>query len=362
MNPVVHSLVLSALLAGGAAQAATSLERVRDDCATEISMMCAGRKDVLACLTGQRDYLTPRCRNALKEDSQSPAAPQPANAGDAVGSSAAVMPQGASAVPGVGNVWFRDDYSGPLQGLYPKFRNAVGSEAPGALREVAKLLGQDGYAAAFPRPLVLRVEYDPTQQNGLGSLDPMGNAREGQRVTFNMAYWEDCPSRPILRSVVAHEFAHAALHDLVGESGMTHVPQWFDEGLGMLAGGEPALSISLDAAYYRHGGGYPGALTCRLDNEGPGLLGGGLLTDCYPYYLLAVRHIVESSPEALPSLISDLRSGTAIEQAIPARTGLSWAAFEAAVDERVRRTFKRMSPLSRLTGRNWWRHVRWCRG
>ncbi|PIR18833.1 MAG: hypothetical protein COV48_05360, partial [Elusimicrobia bacterium CG11_big_fil_rev_8_21_14_0_20_64_6] len=61
-------------------------------------------------------------------------------------------------------------------------------------------------------------------------------------------------------------------------------------------------------------------------------------------------------------VISDLREGIAIEKSIPTRLGVSWNAFEEAVEKRVRRTFKWMSPLSRLTGRGWWRHVRWCRG
>ena len=331
MSPIAHAVIASALFASGAPQAASLAERARDDCATEISMFCAGQ-DVIACLMRQRDDLTARCRDTLSGQSPTQVAAHAAIALDTDRPRLAAPPAG-----------------------------AVGAEAPRALQEVAKLIGQSSYRAAFPRPLVLQVEYDPTQRNGLGFLDASGSG-EGQRVTFNMAYWEDCPSRPILRSVVTHEFAHAALHDLVGEGGMTHVPQWFDEGLGTLAGGEPAVGISLDAAYYRHGSGYPGPLACRLENEGPGLMGVGLITDCYPYYLLAVRHIAESSPEALPGVIYDLRAGIAMERTIPARVGLSWNAFKKAIDERVRRTFKRMSPLSRLTGRGWWRHVRWCRG
>ena len=357
MSPLIRATVLSVLLTSGMASAALT-ERVRDDCETEISMFCAERKDVLTCLRRQREDLTARCREALSGQSQAQAvsarnleAPQPG-----------APPPGVTAVAGVGNVWFKDDYSGPRPGLYPKFRGEVGAAAPGALQTVAKVMGQSGYGSALPRPLVLQIEYDPTQQNGLGFLDPSGNSGEGQRVTLNMAYWEDCPSRPILRSVVTHEFTHAVLHDIVGEGGMSHVPQWFDEGLGMLVGGEPTVSISLEAAYYRHGSAYPGQLTCRLENDGPGLMGVGLITDCYPYYLLAVRHIVESSPEALPNVLADLRSGIGIEQSIPARLGVPWSTFEGAVEERVRKTFKRMSPLSLLTGRGWWRHMRWCRG
>lgn len=322
-------------------------------------MMCAGNKNVVACLVKLGDDVTVRCKNALSEQPALPSEPQASKG--APGLTVAVVPQSATAVPGAGNVWFKDDYKGPRPGLYPKFREALSAEAPQALREVAKLLGQSSYQSAFPRPLVLRVEYDPTQRNGLGYLDPTGDQREGQRVTFNMATWEDCPSRPIMRSVVTHEMTHAVLHDLVGEGGMDHVPQWFDEGLGMLAGGEPAAGITLEAAYYRHGRGYPGALACRLGNDGPGLLGVGLITDCYPYYLLAVKHVAEASPQALPGVISDLRSGIAVEKSIPARLGVSWSGFEDAVDKRVRGTYKWMSPLSRLTGRGWWRHVRWCR-
>lgn len=352
--------MVSALLASGAAQAASFSERVRDECATEISMMCAGKKNVVPCLVKQGDDVTVRCKNILSEEPRQSAAPQAAK--DDALSSAAVVSQGVTAVPGVGNVWFKNDYAGREKGLYPKFRDAVSAEAPKALQEIAKLMGLPSYGSAFPRPLVLRVEYDPTQRNGLGWLDPTGNRGEGQRVAFNLAYWQDCPSRPILRNVVTHEMTHAVLHDLVGEDGSAHIPQWFDEGLGMLAGGEPFAGLSLDAAHYRHGRGYPGALACRLENEGPGLMGGGLITDCYPYYLLAVRHIAESSPDALSGVISDLRAGIAIEKSIPIRLGVSWSAFEEAVEARVRRTFRWRSPLSRLTGRGWWRQVRWCRG
>jgi len=340
-------------------QSASLPRHVRDECATEISMMCAGKKNVVACLVKLGDDVTVRCKNALSEEPAPPSASHAATTPLARESRGA--PQGVTAVPGAGNVWFKDNYAGPRSGLYTGFRKALSAEAPQALQEIAKLLGQPDYRSAFPRPLVLEVEYDPTQRRGLGSLDPTGNRSEGQRVTFNMATWEDCPSRPIMRSVVTHEFTHAALHDLVGGE-LDHVPQWFDEGLGMLAGGEPVASIMLESAYYRHGRGYPGALACRLDNDGSGLRGVGLITECYPYYLLAVRHIAESSPEALPNVIADLRSGIAIEKSIPARVGVPWNAFEEAVENRVHRTYKWMSPLSRLTGRNWWRQVRWCRG
>ena len=63
------------------------------------------------------------------------------------------------------------------------------------------------------------------------------------------------------------------------------------------------------AAYARHGRDYPGALHCPFSNEGYGLAGVGLLTDCYPIYLLAVERLSESSPEALSGIIKDLRSG-----------------------------------------------------
>lgn len=357
----VISVLISVLFASGDTQAASLSEQIRDECATEISMMCAGKKNVVACLVKLGDDVTVRCKNALSEQPVPSSASQATTTLVASGSSAIVVPQGVLAVPGAGNVWFKDDYSGPRSGLYSGFRKALSTEVPQALQEIAKLLGQADYRSSFPRPLVLAVEYDPTQQRGLGSLDPMGNRSEGQRVTFNMATWEDCPSRPIMRSVVTHEFTHAVLHDLVGGE-LAHVPQWFDEGLGMLAGGEPVESIMLESAYYRHGSGYPGALACRLDNDGPSLMGVGLITECYPYYLLAVRHIAESSPEALPNVIADLRSGIAIEKSIPARVGVPWDAFEEAVENRVHRTYKWMSPLSRLTGRNWWRQIRWCRG
>ncbi|MCR4295462.1 MAG: hypothetical protein NUW21_07995 [Elusimicrobia bacterium] len=360
MRSVARAAVVGILFASGAVPAAALAEHVRDDCATEISLMCAGRKDIVPCLVKLGDDVTVRCKNALNEEPVPPSAPQVSRGAD--GPATTVVPKGVTAVPGAGNVWFKDDYAGPRSGLYPDFRKALSAEAPQALQEVARLLGQPGYRSAFPRPLVLRVEYDPTQQGGLGSLDSTGNRSQGQRVTFNMATWEDCPSRPIMRSVVTHELTHAVLHDLVGDGETAHVPQWFDEGLGMLAGGEPVAGIMLDAAYYRHGRGYPGALACRLDNEGPGLMGVGLITDCYAYYLLAVRHIAESSPQALPNVIADLRSGIAIEKSIPAHLGVPWSGFEEAVEDRVSRTFKWMSPFSRLTGRGWWRHVRWCRG
>lgn len=345
---VSRALAAGVLLSGGA-RAASFEKRVRDVCASEIREMCAGRKDVVPCLVKQGDNVTVRCKLTLNE------APRPGPAAKPR------VPKQATAVPGAGNVWFQDGYRGPRSGLYPSFRQALSAEAPQALQEVARLLGQPDYRSAFPRPLVIQIEYDPTQRRGLGSLDPTGNRAEGQRVTFNMATWEDCPSRPIMRSVVTHELTHAVLHDLIDDGETAHVPQWFDEGLGMLAGGEPVAGIMLDAAYYRHGRGYPAALACRLDNEGPGLMGVGLITDCYAYYLLAVRHIAESSPEALPHVVSDLRSGIALEKSIPARLGVPWSGFEEAVATRVRRTFKWMSPLSRLTGRGWWRQVRWCR-
>lgn len=344
MRPITLSVIVGVLLAACADPAAAFSRGVRDECAAEIAETCAGRGDVVACLVKQGDDVTVRCKNALSLEPAPPPAPR------------IRKPRGATPVPGVGDVWFKDGYSGPKPELYPVFRKAIGAEAPRAVAEAAKVLGLPAYESGFPRPLVLGVEHDPTLMKGLGHVNMEGE------VTFNMAYWEDCPSVPILRGVVTHEFTHAMLHDLVGRGRMTYVPQWFDEGLATFAGGEPEQSIFLDSSYYRHGKGYPGSLPCRLDNGGRGLMGGGLLTDCYSYYLLAVKHIAESSPDALPQVISDLSSGVSMEKAIAARLGLSWSAFDAAVAERVRRTFQRMTPLSRLTGRNWWRYVRWCRG
>ena len=146
---------------------------------------------------------------------------------------------------------------------------------------------------------MIRIEYDPTQQKGLAAVSE-GENGSGLRMIFNMAQWEDCPSKPILRSVVTHEMCHAVLNDLVRAGRVSHVPQWFDEGLATVAGGEPFRSISLDAAYYHYGSDYPGPVHCPFVSNSFELTGGGLLTDCYPFYMLAVQNIIESSPEALP--------------------------------------------------------------
>jgi len=353
--------LLSLALALAEARAASVPERVLEDCSAEISLLCAQSKAVVACLQEQRGDLTPRCQDALSvkppQAAQSPAA----RAGSPPAAGSAAPPRGVTAAPGVGNVWFAEGYSGPRPELYPQFRDAIASEIPEGLRKVADLLGQPGYREAFPHPLVIKVEYDATEQNGLGFLDGDPYGDKGLQVTFNMAEWEDCRSRPILRSVVMHELAHAVLHDLIGGGRMSDVPQWFDEGLAMVAGGEPSRSIALDAAYYRYGTRYPKPMACRLDNGGPGLASAALITGCYSYYLIAVEQILESSPAALPRVVSDLAAGNAMGEAISAQAGQSWGSFEDTVRNRVRSTFKDMPPLSELTGRNWWRHLRWCR-
>lgn len=348
------SAAVLALAAAGAG-AAPSMPSVRVNCALEIGVMCSGQAD-LACLEKRSADLTSRCKAALRRMPRHGAAYLFTNIPGA--RDAFFSLKGAARVPGAGNVWFKDGYAGPGKEFAPRFRAAVEAEAPGALRDSASLLGQSAYASSFPRPLLLRLEYDATQRNGLAHLD--AGWKDGQLVAFNLAHWEDCPSSRVLGSVARHEFAHAVLHEAVGRT--SRVPQWLDEGLGMLAGGEPSEGIIVDGAYYRFGRGYPGELACRLDNDGPGLQGGGLLTDCYPYYLIAVRRIAESSPDALPKLVADLRAGVPVKKAVEARTGLSWAAFEEDVDARVRRAFKWKSPLSWVTGRGWWRQVRWCRG
>lgn len=331
---------------------------VHEGCATEISMFCAGRKDLTKCLGSERNNLTPRCLDALSGRSSATAAE---SSGKVQRAEAMEPPAGAVSVPGAGNVWFEAGYSGPKTELLASFQAAIGDEIPGALRLAAKLVGQPGYADGFARPVTVRIEYDPTQRNGLGGLDAAEREGGGLRLTFNMAHWEDCPSRAIMKSVVIHEFTHAVLHDMLGNGELTFVPQWFDEGLAMLAGGEPSRSITLDAAYARHGRDYPGALHCPFSNEGYGLAGVGLLTDCYPIYLLAVERLSESSPEALSGIIKDLRSGIPMESAVPARAGLGWSSFIEATVERTHKVIGGKSVFAHLTGKGWWRQIRWCR-
>jgi hypothetical protein len=347
---------LAALLTG--LGGAPAFAQLHESCATEISMFCAGRKDLRACLREQGDNLTVKCADALSGRTGAPAVSPTASAARA----AVEPPSGGVPVPGVSGVWFEAGYAGPKQELLSGFQKAIAEAVPAALRRVSELLGQAEYSSGFSRPLAVRVEYDPTQQNGLGSLDPVPDAGGRLRLTFNMAHWEDCPSRDILRSVVTHELSHAVLHDLLGEGEMSVVPQWFDEGLAMAAGGEPARSIALDAAYARHGKDYPGAVHCPFNNEGWGLAGAGLLTECYPFYLLAVERLTEASPSAVPDIIKDLRAGVPMESAVPARVGLGWGSFTTEAVERSHRVIGGKSVLSLVTGKNWWRHIRWCRG
>lgn len=334
---------------------------IRAECATEIGLLCAQKNDIPGCLEEHRADLTPWCRDALGRDARPRAGARRSSDRHEAKPPPASPPAGAVAVPGIGNVWFEGRYSGPRQELYRKFLSVLLAEIPHALEEVSGLIGQPDYRSSFPRPLVLRVEYDATQKNGLAYLDGSGRQVPGLSVVFNLAHWEDCPSRPMLRSIVTHEFTHAALHDYVGEGEMTFVPQWFDEGLATLAGGEPYQSIALDSAYARHGKEYPGPLPCRFTNDGFGLGGVGLATDCYPFYLLAAQTLAESSPGALPKIIADMRSGIPIENSIPARTGLAWGVFAESAVERTRQVMKGKTMLSRLTGRGWWRDLRWCR-
>lgn len=364
MSRILAVWALIALPVRSAAADPAALERAREDCATELSMFCAERKDAVECLQEQRGALTSRCRSALDRPAGAPAAAAPASSGAAPAAApVSGPPPGAVPVPGVANVWFDGEFSGPRQDLYPKFRDAIAAEVPGALRGVAELLGQPEYASAFPHPLTIRIEYDPTQENGLGGLDEDGpGGGGGLRMTFNMAHWEDCPSKPVLRSIVTHELSHAVLHDLVGEGRLSYVPQWFDEGLAMLAGGEPSRSITLESAYYHHGRDYPSKVSCPLDNGGQNLATMALLGDCYPFYLLAVQSLKESSSKALPDIVGDLRSGGSLQDAVSARTSMPWSAMERAAQESAQRAFKAMSPLSYVTGRGWWRQLRWCRG
>lgn len=350
-----------ALLLAANAGAASLPEKTREACVTEISMFCSGRKDLKVCLDERRADLTRKCADALNGRIESSGAVAAQN-GQAKAEPSAAPPAGAVPVRGAANVWIEGGYSGPKPELLPKFTEAIAAEIPGALGRVAKLLGQPGYASGFTRPLMIHIEYDPTQQNGLGSLDDSGDAAGRWRLNFNMAHWEDCPSRDILRSVVTHELSHAVLHDALDGEQTSFVPQWFDEGLAMLVGGEPSRSIALDAAYARHGKDYPGGVHCPFDNQGYGLAGGGLLTECYPFYLLAVEELSESAPGAVPGIISDLRAGVPIENAVPARAALAWDSFVGATVERTHRVVGGKSALSLVTGKNWWRQVRWCRG
>ncbi len=342
-------------------EAAPIVERVREACTTEISMFCSGRKDLTACLREQGSSLTAKCVDELSGKAASPTTTV-GKTSQAKTLSAVGPPPGATPVRGAANVWIEGGYSGPKPELLPQFTAAIAAEIPGALEIIAKRVGQPGYASGFARPLMIHIEYDPTQQRGLGSLDDSGDEAGRWRLNFNMAHWEDCPSPSILRSVVTHELTHAVLHDLLNGGQASFVPQWFDEGLAMLVGGEPSRSIALDAAYARHGKDYPGAVHCPFDNEGFGLSGGGLLTECYPFYLLAVEELAESSPGALPGIITDLRAGVPIENAVPARAALAWGSFVGATVERAHRVVGGKSALSLVTGKNWWRQVRWCRG
>lgn len=69
--------LIGVILAVGELQAATAIERTSEDCANEILLFCAERKDIQPCLREQIDSLTPRCRDAVGEPHLPKAPPRP---------------------------------------------------------------------------------------------------------------------------------------------------------------------------------------------------------------------------------------------------------------------------------------------
>lgn len=365
---LVHVAAISIFFASGTAKAASIDQSIGDVCATEISMLCAGQEDIGACLKRQADDLTAKCRDALSGKSQRRFDPHI--------SSAAVLPIAASEpaeddegdeafssfrpapMAGLRNIWIDQEAKGAAKPGYPKYQDMIVVETRIALRTIADRLTQPGYRAGFSHPLRIRAMFQPADDKHGFSREMPSDKGWNQQVVFNMAMWDDCPSRPMAASVVRHELTHAVIHDALSGQKGNPLPLWFDEGVAMLLGGDPEETIALDVSYRVYGPDYTVKLTCQLDNFSNASNGGSF--DCYPYYFLAVRYLDETFPGVLAKIIADLKTGQPIHASIEKRTGQDWMKFIMAVDDYVNTTYAGMSRVRKLTGRRWWWYMRWC--
>lgn len=358
MRPSV--LVVAVLLWGPSLAASAKLNaRIRSKCGNEIGLLCGGRRDVAACLDEQYNALTPPCRYAVLEK-DAPPTQMPAWAPAAVARPAPPTVDATSARMPFQRalIEIQSNYEGKGSRGFKSLRALLEKSMPGTLSLVANGLGLPQYSAGMTQPLRIGFYYDPTSQEGLAHVGPSEEGSAAQRMEFNLARWEDCPSEEQMRSILAHELTHAVLQDYLYGRDYYNLPRWINEGLATLVGGEPMLTAKLDADYVqlvrkrKLGEGI-----CSLDND---LENGRTLPDCYARYYLAVHEITNSSPDEIGKLLANLRRDIPAEESIRLQTGANWSEFQGRVRARAKRTFDGMGTwhMARHKLRMWF----WCAG
>ena len=346
-------VALGALLStfgAAATPAASASQRIESECASEIGLLCGGRQDILRCLEEYKGSLTPSCHAARLGKPAGPVQRSPGRNTSRSASSPVASPH-----VSLHQVKIPESYSGPGEKAFPALHAALVAELPGALGVISQNLGQPGFVSGFAHPLSITVVHEPTSPLAWVRTQDDDTSDFAQFLEINLAWWEDCRSQAELRAVLTHELTHAVLRDFVHiNPDDSLIPQWFDEGTATLFGGEPAFSDKLNYAAYRFGAAHAENPFCALRNaDWEGLPRG----DCYPYWALAVRHIVEAHPGALPKIVARMRGGEPLELALQWETGLTWETFQEHVKQYTRQTFDGLTLWHRLRGR-WWALLR----
>ncbi len=137
-----------------------------------------------------------------------------------------------------------------------------------------------------------------------------------------------------METVVAHELGHAILGMAVRGA---PVPRWFEEGFAMLESGESAW---IGTVQLMRGFLFSGALdlseiedVLRFNRDRAAL--------AYQESLAAVKYLVERfGPESIPDLVSVLRQGGTMAEAVRRVTGHPYRQFQAEWFESMKRKYR----------------------
>jgi len=172
------------------------------------------------------------------------------------------------------------------------------------------------------------MTHDAMPEWSAGAADPQRSVLYLQSPRF-----ADPDTR--METVVAHELSHAILGMAV--RGMP-VPRWFEEGFAMMESGESGLNGTVQLM---RGFVFNEALdlseiedVLRFNREKASL--------AYQESLAGVEYLVERfGPESIPDLVSAMRQGGSMAEAVRVVTGLPYRRFQAEWFESMKRKYRK---------------------
>jgi hypothetical protein len=121
------------------------------------------------------------------------------------------------------------------------FARDVATLLPDAISQIEAVHGR-----RFAHPVTVGVYATPdayAAANGLGSAVPMGVTFVG-RVNLSPKLF--APQRQRLPAILTHELSHAHVQGWIGANAYIHLPNWFKEGLAVMASGGGGAELVSD--------------------------------------------------------------------------------------------------------------------